>query len=186
MTTVVGVDLSLTATGVAVIRDGLVHEVRTVASKGKRGDSLAVRDGRLTRIASEIGNLCEDVRADLVLLEGPSFGSHGGSQWDRAGLWWETVMCLRRAVGVPVGQAAPTVVKKFASGRGNGDKAAVAVGIARLWPEVECANDNEFDALTLSTMAAQKLGMTVPIRAHHAECLVKVEWPDLGEAAVAA
>jgi hypothetical protein len=77
-----------------------------------------------------------------------------------------------------VAVAPPTVVKKWAAGKGSADKAAVAAGVTRLWPDVEPGNDNEFDALAMATMGAQRLGLTVPSRAHHAACLEKVEWPE--------
>jgi Holliday junction resolvasome RuvABC endonuclease subunit len=170
--------LSLTGTGIATIRDGVVG-TETITSKGRRADSLDQRNRRLRDLMMDILDRCDN--ADLVVVEGPSVMSKGGSNWDRAGLWWLTVSRLW-VRDVPVAVAAPTVVKKFAAGKGNADKAAVAVGMARLWPEVECDTDNAWDGLALASMGAQRLGMDVPSRAHHAGVLVSVAWPDFGVA----
>jgi crossover junction endodeoxyribonuclease RuvC len=178
--TVVGIDMSLTATGCATISDhelGLVTRVSTVTSAGRRGDNPAQRARRLRQLADDV--LDPLGRPDLVVVEGPSIMSKGGSNWDRAGLWWLVVDALI-AADIPVAIAAPTVVKKFAAGKGNADKAAVAANMTRLWPDVEPLNDNEFDALALATMGAAHLGIAVPTRAHHADALLKVEWPHGG------
>ena len=103
--------------------------------------------------------------------------SRGGSNWDRAWLWGRTVDRLL-AISVPVAVAPPTVVKKWAADKGSADKAAVAAAMTRLWPGVHPGNDNEFDALALATMGAQRLALDVPSRAHHAAALEKVEWPE--------
>lgn len=177
MTVVVGLDLSMTGTGVSFIHDRvptITPGTVTITSTGRRADTLHQRHTRLTRLALEV--IIAVGQADLVVVEGPAMMAKGGSNWDRAGLWWLVInplLCSR----IPVAVAAPTTVKKFAAGKGNADKAAVAVGISRLWPDVNPGNDNEFDALTLATIGAQWLGLPVPTRAHHAETLTKVAWP---------
>jgi crossover junction endodeoxyribonuclease RuvC len=175
MTAVVGIDLSLTATGMAFVGGTADPVVDTVASHGRRADSLGDRAIRLRDIVRVVRAKASS--ADLIVLEGPSVMSKGGSNWDRAGLWWWVVAELD-GLGYPLAVAPPSVVKKWAAGRGNADKAAVAAGMTRLWPQTEPRNDNEFDALALATMGAQKLRLPVPSRAHHRDCLSKVEWPE--------
>lgn len=184
MTRVIGLDLSLAATGIAVIATvgGQVQvSTTTITSSGHRGDSLATRDARISRLTEAV---LAAAKGDLAVIEGPSIMSRGGSNWDRAGLWWHVVCSLR--LWMPVAVAAPTVVKKFAAGKGGADKASVAAGITRLWPDTEPGNDNEFDALALATIGAQRLDLPVPYRAHHIEALRKVEWPENLAAAIAA
>lgn len=175
MTAVIGIDLSLTATGVAIVGDASPYTT-TFPSFGHRGDSLTQRAERLRSIVVRVRQRLVSSTA-LVVLEGPSVMSKGGSNWDRAGLWWWVAAELT-GLSYPVAVAPPTVVKKWAAGKGNADKAAVAAGVTRLWPDVEPGNDNEFDALAMATMGAQRLGLQVPSRAHHAACLEKVEWPE--------
>lgn len=175
---VVGVDLSLTGTGIVIIDSRCAPGLHTFGSTGKRADDLPTRSYRLRTIANHVMTHAHD--ADLVMLEGPAITRQGGSNWDRAGLWWLVVDNLdtRKIVVIP-----PTQVKSFAAGKGNADKAAVAVGMARLWGDVTAANDNEWDALALATMGAQHLGLDVPSRGHHAGVLAKVSWPDTTEEA---
>jgi crossover junction endodeoxyribonuclease RuvC len=191
VTKVVGLDLSLTSTGVAVFsaHNGAgwpidTTDYRTIGSKGKRGDSVQQRRGRINAIVREIRDLAES--ADLAVVEGPSIMSKGGSNWDRAGLWWGVVDTLGDD-GIPVAVAAPTVVKKFATGRGNADKAAVAASLARLlhlWPDFNDGMSNDlWDAVALALMGAQRLGFDVEYRAHQAAVLESVEWPETLRAA---
>lgn len=107
-------------------------------------------------------------------------GSHGGSPWDRAGLWWRIVHRLLGA-DIPVAVCPPTVRAKWATGVGGGPKATkalVAVAVARLWPDVDAASDDEWDALAMASLGAQHLGLDVPTRAHHSACRASVAWPD--------
>lgn len=175
-TAVAGLDLSLTGTGTAWIGTGL-PVVSTIKSVGHLDDSLAVRDQRLTRLANRIIDTVSG--AALVVIEGPSMMSKGGSMWDRAGLWWMVVHRLQQ-LDIPVAVAAPTTLKKFAAGTGSASKTAVAAGMTRLWPEITPRNDNEFDALAAATVAAQHMGLDVPVRAHHAATLAGVMWPEFG------
>lgn len=181
----VGIDLSLAGTGLASVETtntGLEYRHTTIKSTGHTSDTLRQRRERLFGIVAAVSRYA--MNADLVIVEGPSFMSKGGSNWDRAGLWWGVVDMLmldQHTVAI----APPTVVKKFAAGKGSADKPAVAVGVARLWGEgCQCANDNEWDALALATMGAQRLGIDgVPTRAHHAATLESVAWDTEGAVA---
>lgn len=182
---VAGLDLSLTATGMARVVSGESGpEIRTwtVKSVGKRADTLEQRNTRIRRIVDDVEAFCRG--ASLVVVEGPSMMSKGGSNWDRAWLWGAVVDRLLLA-GRLVAVAPPTVVKKFAAGKGNADKASVAVGVSRLWDQADCANDNEWDALALATMGGQRIGLVgMPTRAHHAAILESVSWPEPGDLTV--
>ncbi len=139
---ILGIDPSLTSCGVAVIQPSGTY---TAVNKttGKRADPIAVIDTRLGAITGFV--LDHAAGAALAVIEGPSLGSHGGSPWDRAGLWWRIVHRLH-AADIPVAVAPPTVVKKWATGIGGGpnaSKAAVAVAVARLWPDVDADVDDE-------------------------------------------
>lgn len=178
MTRAVGIDLSLTGTGLAAITtiDGeLALDTVTIASKGTRDDTLRQRRDRIYGVVEKISQWA--ARSNVVVVEAPAFSKNNASTWDRAGLWWATIDMLLLD-GHRVAIAPPNVVKKFAANRGNADKPAVAVGIARLWGD-RClaSNDNEYDALTMATMGAQHLGIDgVPARAHHPATLESVAW----------
>lgn len=167
MTSVVGIDPSLASTGLARITYGSpawwVVECDTIATQGRRGDGLAARAERIDDIARGVKNFVDG--ASMVVLEGPSFGSRGGSSWDRAGLWWRIVdnlVCAEVGTGVHFGVCSPSSRAKFATGRGNADKAAVAASAAKLWPDAEIGNSDEADALVLASMAACTQEWPVP------------------------
>lgn len=178
MTTVCGLDLSLTSTGIALVMGDppiKVHaETFAVGTTGRLKDDVATRAARLSHLARDIVDSADGV--DLVVVEGPSIGSMHGSQHDRSGLWWLVVSRLWLR-DVPVAVVPPTTLKKWATGRGNADKSAVSVAVSRMWPEVAAETNDEWDALAAATMGAQHLGLNVPTLGRHAESLTKVEWP---------
>ncbi|QWY84749.1 RuvC-like resolvase [Gordonia phage YungMoney] len=188
MTTVIGLDLSLTSTGIATTAydptDGRhTVELQTITSS-PTGKTLTDREARLTRLRQAIVGSCRG--ADLVCVEGPSFGSNNSGTWDRAGLWWLVVTGLAR-LDVPVAEVPPTTVKKFACDKGNGGKADVAAGITRLWPNEYPHGDDQMDALTLASIAlvlsvprvtADTIGMPFRVLERHRQAIAKVVLPE--------
>jgi len=175
---IVGIDPSLTGTGLAILNQHGAW-VTTIMTTGRRGDGLAERDHRIRYIVNEV--LADDMcNADLAVIEGPAITRNAGSAWDRAGLWWRIVHRLL-ANDVPVAVCPPSTRAKWATGRGNADKAAVAVAVARMWPDVELTDDNQADALALASMGAQRLGLLPTDKKHHTDALAAVAWPETWE-----
>lgn len=176
---IVGLDLSLTATGVAVLqwRAGDVFvETFTLKSKGKADDNLLARDARLRALS---GHVVQSVGpAGLVVIEQPAFSQTGGSHHDRSGLWWLTVNALHER-GITVAEVSPTTLKKYVTGKGNASKMDVMAKMIRLMPEVEIANDNEADALGLALMGARRYDEPVEpsLPLVNLEAMEKVRWP---------
>lgn len=170
---VTAIDLSLASTGVAVhYPDGAIT-TDTIATKGKRGDTLADRRARLRAITARLRDF--NVTCSLVVIEGPAGAAPGGSTWDRAGLWWAVV---DQFMGYnPVGVVVPTTRAKWATGNGRADKAAVAVAMSKRAPEVELANSDEADAMALAWMGAQWLGWRPVANRVEQACLDVARWP---------
>lgn len=190
--TVVGLDPSLRRTGLARIvvdstrtgplsfRYRCVVETDVRPSTGRQRDTLDQRNARLTGIARDVVDW--STPADLVVIEGPSYGSAvSASAWDRAGLWWRIVAALARR-DVPVAVVPPRTRARWATGNGNADKAAVHEAAARLWRPLWTPtyrnDDNESDALVLASMGAQWLNALAPIHQPSREPLTRCEWPD--------
>lgn len=113
---VVGLDLSLTCTGVAGA--GWTDIIRTK----RRGDD------RLHYLVTAVGDFIK--AADMVVMEGPSFG-HGAmaGHEDLAGLRvLVRQYCYRHRI--PYGVIPPSNLKMFATTRGNATKGEVRSGIA--------------------------------------------------------
>lgn len=171
---VVGIDLSLTATGVARIDDtsgSATVDTQVIKSKPDDG-TLTGRRGRLEAIVDAVVGWAYD--AHLAVIEGPSYGSSGRGTWDRAGLWWWVVSVLDLTC-VPVIEVPPKTRAKWATNKGNAGKPAVSVAVGRLWPDVPLRDDNDTDALALATIGAQLVGIDVPQRAWQKDTLRKLE-----------
>lgn len=179
MERIAGLDLSLTSCGVGVITrrgDGTcIANCSTFTSRGKRDDGLPERAARIADLAA--GVVRHAANAELVVIEGPSHGSRGGSPLDRHGLWWRVAAELIGR-GVPVAVCAPATRAKFAAGSGRADKAAVSSAVSRLWPDLSVANADEADAVALAHAGAVRLGWDVVTLERHRDALWAVRWPD--------
>lgn len=171
---IVGIDISLTSTGLAEWYDG---DRRTAhhGQKGKLTDTLQQRGARLQRSRDETIKWClQDEQADVALIESHTFAAKGGSQHDRSGLWWLVVRDLFD-LGIKVVEISPSQIKQFATGKGNAPKEAVMLATARRHPDIEFTTDDEADALNLVDMALVHRGMLSATAIQH-KSLLKVVW----------
>lgn len=175
---VVGIDPSLSATGLAAIEDTAgTPTVDTKVLKSKPDDgTLSGRHSRLEAIASGVGAFCS--AATLAVIEGPSYSSSGRGTWDRAGLWWWVVSVLN-LTGTPLVEVPPKTRAKWATNSGNASKSVVAVALGRMWPDAKISDDNSADALALATIGAQLAGLDVPQRAWQKDALSKLALPSV-------
>ncbi len=171
---VVGIDLSLTATGIAE-SDGQTRTIRTGP-----GDHLADQHDRLAFIVREVWAsvvvATKPQTADLVVIEGPSYNSTGAGSWDRAGLWWLVVASLLDE-GVPVAVVPPSVLKRYATGKGNATKADMRMAMFKR-TGLDERDDNRVDAWWLRAMGLDHLGHApVELPQAQRDGLAKVAWP---------
>jgi Holliday junction resolvasome, endonuclease subunit len=150
---VVGLDLSLTGTGVAVLDEGGIHTA-LIGSKGKTTDTLAMRADRLASLKERITNLIPD--GAFIVIEQPSYGSTTGSQHDRSGLWWLVNDWLHPYHQVT--EVAPGTLKKYATGKGDAGKDEMLAAAIRRYPDAEISNNNVADAMHLLAMGARYVG----------------------------
>ena len=161
---VVGIDPSLTSTGLALI-DALTGTAYTAAvtSKGKKTDTLVMQSERIRDLTDRI---CDYVRAAdpaLVVIESATFSTRNDtSAHRRAGLWWSVVNDLV-AEDFSVVMLSPAEVKKFATGKGNAGKDMMVARAATTWGEETLGtNINDIaDALFLATAGSFGLGYPV-------------------------
>lgn len=189
---VLGIDPSLTATGLAVIDldDILVPQVQTVTSTGRAGATLLDRDQRLGDITGQIANLVrgygahgnqhpKQPAADIAVIESPSLGqARQSGQLDRHGLWWLIVRELHQHVDVI--EVTPAARAKYATGRGNAGKDEVLLAVARRYPHVDVTNNNEADALVLAAIGARLAGHPIEdsLPQAHLDALTKIHTPE--------
>lgn len=148
---IAGVDPSLSATGVIVSDPNNGPEAFNYRTFGSKAHEKTVRS-RFGRFEDLVGRICDYLReqqATVIYLENYSFASKfnvtllaefGGI------LRWNLL-----DVGDVV-EVAPSTLKKFVTGSGDGEKALVAAAIVRRW-EVMLDSTDLFDAY-----AAWRLG----------------------------
>lgn len=180
MSAVLGIDLSLTQTGMAVARNGTIEWTGTHKTVGKRDDDLQARTQRLRDIRNRVEAAVMRYNPVLAVLEAPSFGSVHGSAHDRSGLWWlvADMLFLR---SVPTAQVAPTARAKYGTGKGNAAKEQVHAAIQTNYgrDDLPVRTNDEADALILSAMGARYLGKPVELWLPDGaiESMDKVSWP---------
>ena len=148
---IVGLDLSLTATGVAVWADGALS-LLTLEPPHPGGME------RLEWVLGQVKELCRG--AELVVIEGLSFGSNMPSAQERAGLWWMVARALWKA-NIRMQAVAPTAAKKFVTGRGSAEKSLILREVFRHW-NIVAADDNQADAAVLARIGLVLAGVTQP------------------------
>jgi Holliday junction resolvasome RuvABC endonuclease subunit len=153
---VIGLDLSMTATGIATT-DGGAFTVR----------SKAVGDARLVVIANAVMAIAGE--CDLAVIEDlPTHAKSAGI----TGMVHGAVRAALIVAQVPYVLITPASVKKFATGKGNAGKPDMAVAAFKR-AAMEFGDDNECDAWWLRAMALEQYGQPV------------VEMPALNRSALA-
>ena len=172
----IGLDLSLTDTGVTVISDEGV-KFYSITSAGHKGDTTAIMAARLEKIASDVLSHIPDAANVLVAIEGPAFMSKFGSPHERAGLWWSIVIPLvLRGQNVTV--IPPNNLKMYATGKGGAKKDVVLAAVVRRYIDVAVVNNNIADSLVLAAMLARHWGQPIEesMPLAHLAAMDKVRW----------
>lgn len=111
---------------------------------------------------------------DLVVIEGYGFAGNSLSQLVEIGTMFK-LGCYER--GIRMIEVAPSALKKFATGKGVGNKDLIMMHVLKTW-DYESATNNIADAYVLS-----KIGEAIAkpdlawIRAHHREVIAKALAP---------
>jgi Holliday junction resolvasome RuvABC endonuclease subunit len=141
---VLGLDLSLTGTGMCVVESnagdgkGLLATINTTAKTRTEDRLISIR-----RTIAQASN-----GADAAIIEGLSYGSVGGAQAERSALHWMVRVDLYQ-LGVPYVIVTPMSLKKFVCGTAKAEKSMMIREVFRRW-NVEAKNDNEADAAALA------------------------------------
>ncbi len=158
---VTGLDLSITATGVAQ-RDGKAYTIKPAP----------LGDRRLVEIRDCVGLAVGG--CDLVAVE--DLPTHAKS----AGITGMVHGAVRAALimwGIRYVLITPASVKKYATGKGNADKTAMALAAFKR-AGVEFGDDNQCDAWWLRAMALDYYGSpVVEVPQSHRVALEGVTWP---------
>ncbi|WP_134579543.1 hypothetical protein [Cryobacterium sp. Hh11] len=156
---VIGIDLSMTSTGLAVIANGII-ETHTVKSKPDAG-TLRSFLARSDAIAVDIDNAVRIHRTDLLIIEGMAFGAKSSSLDKIHAHWWLVVKFLcefvdQEPVVITSGQRC-----KYATGKGNAPKDVVLAAVIKRYTQADPKGNDEADAVIFAAMGARHLGHPV-------------------------
>lgn len=163
---VVGLDVSLSNTGVAVL--GCTPESRwtihtytvptaPVPSCGGAPEPLIL--DRMTYIVSTITTAAE--HADVIGIERPAFAAKGNATSTLAGLWWLVYRRLSR-LEIPIVIVSASSAKKYATNSGTAAKRDVSRATVRMFPDVDTRSGDEDDALIIAALVADMADLPVP------------------------
>lgn len=168
MTTVLALDLSLTSSGYCY-RD---YQSDRVTGTLKAGDRRGPE--RMSWLRDEVMALEYESNAELVAIEGFSFGSKGRAVVDIGGLGWVVRTSLWDA-GVPFVEVAPSLVKKYACGSGAANKDMVRDAARDRFDLPAGVSSDECDAIWLWALVSDACGTpTVTVPKGHREAVPKV------------
>lgn len=175
---VVGIDPSMTATAICVYSPGQWTEPWTVVygSKPPSNKSVAAKIARYDRIVARVMETVSQADPAMILVEGYSFGSPAKAHLigELGGLLRKGLLTIATVIEIP-----PNTLKLFAGGKGNADKVAVAVGLAKRYG-VEFKTHHEYDAYGLARLGACLLGWEEPATDAQRRAVEKVQ-PDKSE-----
>ncbi len=144
MANVMGLDLSLTASGVVVLSpEAKVLHTRVVSTPFNDVE-------RLDAITRQIADLAERYDVNLAAIEGYAFGAKASMRESIGELGGCVKLALHRA-GVSIVSIAPTVVKKFATGKGTSPKEDLKLAVYKRWG-LEFQTTHETDAFLLAML----------------------------------
>jgi Holliday junction resolvasome RuvABC endonuclease subunit len=162
---IVGLDLSLTATGIAHT-DG---QTETVQSRTAAGDM------RLLLIRGAVIDAVQD-GCDLAVIEDLPTHAHGAGI---TGMVHGAVRSLLLLQGTPYALVPPATLKKYAVGKGNAAKPDMRMALYQR-ASLDMRDDNQVDAWWLRAAGLDHYGQpVVQVPQSHRAALAKVAWPDL-------
>ena len=176
---VVGIDLSLTSTGVS---DGLIH-------RAFRTSPRTPLEARLEEIRGQVRGFATSLRvADLAVIEAPAYSRSGPGHEELAALRGVVrhMLWMRR---IPFALVPPSTLKLYTTGYGAASKQDMVKAVdARYGSQMAVQRVCEgrwdmADALALAAMGYDHLGHPLPTATGayepHRDSLDAVRWPEL-------
>lgn len=149
---ILGIDFSLTSTGVCAIFDS---EAECITLRSKKEELWWQFPQRIKEIVSGIVDWAADeARESTLVIETPAFAAKSSSLDRMFGGWWLAVQLLIENGFEPPLLVTPAQVKKYAAGNGRAHKDEVLAAVIRRYPDILVAGNDQADALTLAAIGA--------------------------------
>lgn len=175
MSLIIGIDPSLTSTGIVVLRGNKVELAVTTKNEPALGtiDRVRLIYERIVDIQENLSDGEKWQAPDLIVIEGFSYGSKGRSVFDIAYLGWrirEELEWLKEQDNIPWLEVPPSQLKKFATGQGNANKEIILQQVYKRWG-VEFSDNNQADAYVLAQIGRAYLGEVEDLTAFQQEVI---------------
>ncbi len=173
--TILGIDPSLTNTGLVWGTGPDAHEKQCVGYKPKRGEQFKTVPDRIRRLnilIHELENLLEEsISPGYVMIEGYAYSRQRViTQAEFGGMLRSKLLDqTENVIEVTANQ-----LKKFATGKTTGDKNLILLQVYRRWG-VECRNDDEADAYVLYRIGLCYAGICEPENQAQREVIEKLK-----------
>ena len=150
-----GLDLSLTGTGLVILEDGKITKRHLIKSKPV-GDLPISELIRIQKIVEEIKTNIEGKKIDIAVIEGLAFMARNATALVQLSALNYMTRGLLAGMKLPFVIIAPTSLKKFATGSGGSKKDVMLIEVFKRWG-VTILNDNENDAYCLAKVGEHLL-----------------------------
>lgn len=116
---VIGLDLSLTSTGIVVFENSIMKAHHVLSSNAK--DDI---HARINYLRKELFNHIRKyvVKDTQIIIEGLAFSSVGNATRNLAGLFFVSYNMIHYNMNLPITVVPPTTLKKYATGNGKAKK----------------------------------------------------------------
>lgn len=176
---VVGFDLSLTGSGVALTAPAQPPHQFVLTLVGRQGVtnmSVVGQFAAIDELLAEIATAADlNHPPDVAVLEALDMAQSYGGQIERTVLWWELAKTLHM-LGVRVYVPTSAQVKIYATGNGLAKKPQVKAAVATHWPWWDFRNnDNLADAAVMAELGLTLAGYrSVELPKEHTRTLSKI------------
>lgn len=157
---ILGVDFSLTGTGLAVIGPDEVVDTCTIRTWTDNGTVRSFAE-RIEHIADSVEAWADLGSGDTIVMEDLLHHAPSAHRGRISGGWWVVASRIARAVDDPVILVPPKTRAKYATGTGAAKKQAVFEQARARYPRFEIRNDNEADAVVLAAIGARLTGRPI-------------------------
>jgi len=174
MKTILGIDPSLTSTGIVTLQGGVVDLTQTTKDMPKLETIERVR-----LIREQVNKVIQhpSIALDLIVIEGFSFGSKGRSLFEIAYLGYrirEDLEHFKNNEGIPWIEVSPDSVKKFTSNMGTSTKSVMIKEVYKRWG-FDTNSDDLADAYALAQIGRAYLGENNDLTAFQREVIANLK-----------
>ncbi|WP_406263509.1 hypothetical protein OIA45_48815 (plasmid) [Streptomyces chartreusis] len=177
---VIGLDTSLTATGIASSR-GWCEVIGYKKRSKDPGITQLPHPQRITAMRTLVKDVTTAIGTpNLVVIELPAPSRSGGGAHERGWFWWQLYNHLNQRE-IPIGLMTPNHRMQYATGKGAATKNLIVDAVARRFPDWPTAgDDNAADAVVLMAAGRDWLGAPITdMPKTHRAALDKATWPTL-------